>query len=338
MMGERILFCPNCDDDRQVKVVERRESYPVRSEEIEILSKVAVCVHCGEGVPDEELDDVTLQLAYETYRRKHDLLGPDEIVGLREKYGLSQRAFARLLGWGEATIARYESGKLPDKAHNVTLKNLRDPMQMERFLETHGDVLTTREREHLEKHLHQLGEKSLAQRVEKAIILSSDRMPSIYNGYRPLALMRLAHMIVFFAERTELWKTTLMKLMFYADYLHFKSYAVSISGASYARLPNGPAIHQYKYVLPALEDDGYFRLRPEERGPYEGEVILPTTGFDPSLFSEIELKTMDAVVSKLGRLSAADLSNLSHQEEAWKEVPTGRLIPYSFADSLSLTV
>lgn len=334
----RILFCPNCDEDREVEIIERVESFPVRGEELEVTAKVAVCLSCKEDVPDERLDDATLRSVYETYRKKYGLLSPQEIAEVRESYGLSQRALARLLGWGEATISRYETGKLPDNGHNLALKNLRDPMYMERLLQTNGDALTDRERERVEGHLRRLGEESLAERVERAVLLSSDRRPTIYNGFRPLDLARLANMIVFFAQRTKLWKTSLMKLLYYADHLHFKRYTVSISGASYARLPNGPILDKYKYLLPALEDEGFFAIRPEETGPYEGDVIYPDVDFDASLFSDIELETMREVAERLAHLSASDISKLSHEEDAWRKVETGGLIPYSYADTLSLTV
>lgn len=41
----------------------------------------------------------------------------DEIVAIRESYGLSQVDLAKLLGWGEATISRYESKAIQDEAY-----------------------------------------------------------------------------------------------------------------------------------------------------------------------------------------------------------------------------
>lgn len=40
-------------------------------------------------------------------------LTPQDIKDIRAKYGLSQRSFARLLGLGEASLARYEKGQKP---------------------------------------------------------------------------------------------------------------------------------------------------------------------------------------------------------------------------------
>ena len=43
-------------------------------------------------------------------RREARLLTPDEIRDGREKLGLTQKQFANLLGVGEATVSRWETG------------------------------------------------------------------------------------------------------------------------------------------------------------------------------------------------------------------------------------
>ena len=50
----------------------------------------------------------------------------DQIVAIREMYGLSQVDLARLLGWGEATISRYESKAIQDEAYDNMLRIIRE--------------------------------------------------------------------------------------------------------------------------------------------------------------------------------------------------------------------
>jgi hypothetical protein len=45
-----------------------------------------------------------------------------------------------------------------------------------------------------------------------------------------------------------------MKLLFYADFLHFKLNEVSITGARYAHAPHGPVPDQFETWLTALVD------------------------------------------------------------------------------------
>jgi putative zinc finger/helix-turn-helix YgiT family protein len=334
MLPQR-LYCGNCDSEEKVLVIERQETIEVRKEPIEVYAQVAVCENCGEDVPCEQLDDATLEQAYNIYRRKHQLLSPEEIKDIRTKYGLSQRAFARLLGWGEATISRYEAGKLPDKGHNLRLQDYRSPMVMQQLLVKNGNTLSPVERERVEESLYKLGEQVFIEGVERMVMLASEQKPSIYNGYRMLDLERLAHLIIYFAENIRpLSKTALMKLLFYTDFLHFREYSVSVTGASYAKLPYGPVPDNYKYLLSVLEDKGYFALELESFRCYEGEVFKPVVKFDPTLFSPDELATMKRVTEKLGGKSASDLSQLSHEEDAWKDAEPSSRIPYTFADAL----
>lgn len=91
------LFCHVCDDYREVNIVKRNEVYRVRDEEIEIEAQVCICETCGEELLDKELDETNIEKAFEKYRKIHGLLPPNKIKAMREAYGLSQRAFSKLM-------------------------------------------------------------------------------------------------------------------------------------------------------------------------------------------------------------------------------------------------
>ena len=76
---------------------------------------------------------------------------PQSIVKLRKSYGLSQQAFARLLGIGEATLNRYEKGAVPSKANANLLRAATIPEFMAGCLEREGGSLSPRQRESVEK-------------------------------------------------------------------------------------------------------------------------------------------------------------------------------------------
>lgn len=140
-------FCPECDASREVTVTERKETYPVRGEDITVTANVAVCTTCESDVWDNELDEGNINHAYDVYRQIHKVPTALDIKALRNKYGLSQRAFARLLGWGEATVARYEAGSLPDLGQSMVLRLIDDPKVFGRYLELNGNALTEEESE-----------------------------------------------------------------------------------------------------------------------------------------------------------------------------------------------
>lgn len=325
-----VKFCPVCGQEQSCRIETGPKKYKVRGQEVTIEAPVCICDICGTELLDEDSTDKRLRLIYEEYRLQNDIISPEQIAEIRADYGLSQRALSKLLGWGPITIQRYEKGAIPDEAHNLVLKSLRDPIYMKHVLETRGTVLEARRRESVENALEEVNRT-----VQIETIIGSTQ-PSLENGFRKLDFNRFAHMIVFFATQCPpLWKTKLMKLLFYSDFSHYRNYALSISGAHYARLPRGPVPHRYDALLGLLEEEGIIELQPDFCGDYEGEVIVPKMQFNQMLFSDDELDTLKAISANLGGNSARVLSELSHQERAWQDNRTGNIISYDYADELS---
>lgn len=78
-----------------------------RSYRVEIPAlTVPQCTHCQALSIDDEAD----RQISEAFRREARLLSPEEIRRGREKLGLTQKQFASLLGVGEATVSRWETG------------------------------------------------------------------------------------------------------------------------------------------------------------------------------------------------------------------------------------
>ena len=74
-----------------------------------------------------------------------------DIKDIREKYGLSQKSFANLLGLGEASIARYEKGHKPSKANANLIRAAKIPRFIMDCLQRDGDVLSAKERDNVQK-------------------------------------------------------------------------------------------------------------------------------------------------------------------------------------------
>jgi putative zinc finger/helix-turn-helix YgiT family protein len=109
-------FCPSCGTDRPVGIARRKETYTFRGQPIEIDAEYTQCEECSEEYLTDRQAQDNLDRVKETYRREHDLVGPAEIREIRRRYGVGQKAFSKLLGFGEATIASYEGGEVPTEA------------------------------------------------------------------------------------------------------------------------------------------------------------------------------------------------------------------------------
>lgn len=85
----------------------------------------------------------------------HDLTAQD-IKRIREKYGLTQQGFARLLGLGDASVVRYENGQTPSKANANLIRAAENPEFVADCLKRDGDLLSVGQREKTEKIVYAL--------------------------------------------------------------------------------------------------------------------------------------------------------------------------------------
>ena len=155
-----------------------------------------------------------------------------------------------------------------------------------------------------------------------------------YSGFKKLDLAKLFNAIIYFCKGGVL-KTKMNKLLFYADFKHFKDYAISITGARYAHIPFGPAPDQYTYYLATLLEDG--AIKAEEIVYTEeaiGERFVSGKEPDLSLFSDSELKILASVKDHFKKFTAKKITEFSHQEKGYRETQTGHLISYAYAEDL----
>lgn len=338
ILKEDFIFCGGCEKKVGFHLLDKKEVYPVKGEPIEIDARVAVCDECGEEIFHPVYDRINQENAFNVYRKKHNLLLPSEIVEIREMYGLSQRKLSKLLGWGDITIQRYEAGSLPDDAHNLLLKLLKEPDNMGIILEQGRDKLKPKDVEKIksiiQEHLMANRDKKLEQCVINHSLLNRE---DISSGFKKFDLERVAAMILFFSENIpDLFKTKLMKCLWFADMLNFKRYAVGISGMQYIHFQHGPVPKAYQYILGLLEEKELIEIASKPIGEFEGEVIVPVERFDESIFNLDELETLSDICEKFKLFTTRQISDFSHEERGYKETRKNEVISYEFAESLSI--
>ncbi|MEW6586709.1 MAG: type II TA system antitoxin MqsA family protein, partial [Nitrospirota bacterium] len=241
-------ICPFCEQERVLDHVTKPENINVRGELIEVESEFLTCLSCGNTFDDPQSEFDPLVPAYREYRKRHGLTQPEEIRQFRKRYGLTQSEFSAILGWGIATLNRYENGALQSEAHEKTLRLSMKPENFLRLIEETPSALNEEKRKRLTEELRKEEEEALS--FERVIELHFGRYePDEFSGYKKLELSKLFNTIVFFCKEPGVMKTKLNKLLFYADFRHFKEYAVSITGARYAHIPFGPAPDNYDYYF-----------------------------------------------------------------------------------------
>jgi hypothetical protein len=140
-------------------------------------------------------------------------------------------------------------------------------------------------------------------------------------------LAAAAHYVIFSREPSELGKTKLAKVLWYADVLMYRAHGRTISGASsaekrqYGPVPVGffEAIDQLKADLKIIE-----RAQPTWAGIRVEYVWLE----EPNLegFSGEEVAMLDHAAATVCPHSAGRVSDATH-DALWDEIPLGGKIP-----------
>ncbi len=330
-------FCPHCEVERELELLSTSRDYEIRGEHITVQVEEYKCTECGNLFDSPDSYPDPLDIAYREYRRKHQMLQPEDINDLRKSIGLTQQELAKLLGWGGATLSRYENGALQDGAHDTTLRLLRDSKNVLRLIEANPLSISSDKLPKIISNLNGLideGELSFRQIYERRF---GGYSADIFSGYRRLDLDKLFGSILFFCSNSETVKTKLNKLLFFSDFKHFKEYSVSITGSRYAHLPYGPAPDRYPFYIAALnEDERAITIEERYFNDYPGEVLVALKSPDLSIFNQSELEVMSFVNELLSKHSAKALSDLSHQERGYFETSDGDLISYDYADYLKV--
>lgn len=148
-------YCDICEKETDTYIKEVEDIFQVKEEQIKTVIHVRICKACGNEVFDEELEKENETTIYKIYRERKGLLFPEEIKLIRMKYDMSQSAFARILGFGEKTITRYERGAIQDVAHDNLIRLMSDEKNMKILYQKNKSCLNIKEQLKIEEALYQ---------------------------------------------------------------------------------------------------------------------------------------------------------------------------------------
>ncbi len=333
------MDCPLCDRKHDVEERIRTVSIIIKGEKTLYDETYYLCVNADDEENEFETGLMTnrnLLNARNSYRRNHGLLTSDEIVSIRENYSLSQVDLARLLGWGEATISRYESKAIQDEAYDTMLRLVKDnPLKALEFLKKNSNKFTNSKFKEIKscivEKLDSYGKEFLTRQSFEGEYANFDK-PSDYNGYVTLNIDKIEASISYIAEKvTDLFKVKLMKMIWYADALSYKIYGFAITGLVYKHNDMG-ALPVGHYSLMNLEN---LDVREEVSYNYDSIIhIYPSKNMNYDVLSVEDKKVLDIVIEKFKSFRTKEIVEYMHEEKAYKETRQGDIIPFSLAKEI----
>ncbi|MCX7903265.1 MAG: DUF4065 domain-containing protein [Caloramator sp.] len=333
------VYCPNCNEYVEYKVKQNLiKEY--KGKEVNIVENIAYCKKCGEDLFVEKIEEDNLKRLYEKYRQVADLINPEQIIKLREKYGLSQRELGAILGWGKMTINRYERGGLPSQSHSDLLKLM---LEDEEFFKEKVEEAYNKGRisnKTYNKINNKLGDNIKFQKKKYIINLLSHE-ENIYNGYKKFDFEKVENLIAYLADKiNELYQTNLNKLLWYIDFIYYKHYVTSITGLRYVKFYYGPVIEKRGYVELLNYPSEKFIIEEQESIDGTSTIlkIKSNKNYDLSMFEHEEIKVINKVIDKFKNVNCKEISKISHEEVAWLETPFNELISYDYADNLKIDI
>ncbi|HQQ12656.1 MAG TPA: DUF4065 domain-containing protein [Bacteroidales bacterium] len=310
-----------------------------RKEEFEIVYHYYACTESGETFTSEQLDNLNMNQLYNQYRVKFNLPFPHKIKSIREKYDIPVSKMSEVLGFGANSYRNYEAGEVPSQS-NARLIQLADDAHEFKKLLTLSNAYDGNAKNKIFRKLDSIIQEQnhLKQQLEIEGYLIDQKAVNSFTGYMQPDLAKFAEMVVFFTERLQPWKTKLNKLLFYADFGMFRNTIYSISGIQYQAISLGPVPYKFQSIFEYLANnddvDVYYTNFPDGN---IGEQFKPNANrkFNPKLFNELELETLEAVAERFKKTSTTEIIEMSHREKAWIEnEKEKRIIDYKYSFDL----
>jgi putative zinc finger/helix-turn-helix YgiT family protein len=264
---------PDCPNGHGVmKVARTDKKIMFRDMAITVAAEQYRCPTCGFGAATVEQAAAAQKALADAYRKRVGLLTAQQIADGRKKMGLTQGELAERANIGIASIKRWEGTTIQSRSMDRLLRAALGG-------EICGDPCS--------------GNRSFSVARIKLVL----RQFEVELG-RPI--LKKGDKMLFAS-----------KYAWYADAVAYRETGQSMTGSTYAALPYGPQLNNYRDLL---------------------VTILKADEASAEPLTEEERR----IISRIARTFPRDrmVYNAAHREPAWKEKETGAMIPYSDAASV----
>jgi len=264
----------NCPNGHGKMVVKKtKKGVNFRGVKITVPVEQYVCTICGVEASTVEQAASLQKVISDAYRKATNLLTGEEIVEKRKKLKLTQEALAKRMNVGIASIKRWEGGTIQSKSMDHALRIALEG-------QSPGDSCTGNRTFSIPRI--KLVLKEFESVLGKRILKKNDKM--------------------LFAA----------KYLWYADMVAHRERGEGLTGSTYAALPYGPQLNNYKDLIEDIIEADESRAE-------------PLSSEEKRIIARIAMKFPEERM----------VYDAAHKEKVWKKQPNGAIIPYT--DSAELT-
>jgi len=256
----------------EVRVKKVKKKVTFRGVNFMVPVEEYVCRVCGAEAGTPQQTGAIQKTISDAYRRAVNMLTGDEIVEKRKKLRLTQDALAKRMNVGIASIKRWEGGTIQSKSMDHALQ----------------------------------------------IALGDRAVGDSFTGNRAFSIPRIKLVLREFESilgRHILKKNDRMlfaaKYLWYADMVAHRETGESMTGSTYAALPYGPQLNNYKDLIDDI-------------------IGADESKAEPLSAEEKRIITRIAMKFSQERM----VYNAAHKEKIWKRQPNGAIIPYTDSPEL----
>jgi len=263
-----------CPNGHGKMVIEKLDkSVNFRGMDIAFQTEHNVCPVCGIEAGTTNQTAATQRAISDAYRQKVNLLTGKEIREGRKKLKLSQEALAKQMNVGIASIKRWEGGLIQTKAMDRALR-----------LALQGQIP---------------GDNYTGNRT-----FSIPRIKLVLRQFESILGKRILK------KRDKMLFAA--KYLWYADMVAFRELGESMTGSTYAALPYGPQLNNYRDLIDEIKNA------------------------DESM-AECLSQEEKRVISKIAMTFPEEqmVYDAAHRETIWRKKGAGAIIPYSDSAELA---
>ena len=258
---------------KEMTVKKSEKKLSFRGAQLSVPVEQFVCSECGEEAGTVEQTAAIQRSIADAHRKSVGLLTGREIVEGRKKLNLTQDDLAKKMSVGIASIKRWEGAGIQSKSMDQALRSALHGQNT-------GDSCT--------------GNRSFSLPRIKLVFVELEKI----LGRK---LLKKNDKMLFAA-----------KYLWYADMIAHRETGQSMTGATYAALPLGPQLNNYRDLIEFIMKAASSKAE-------------PLTPEEKRILTRIAMKFPQELM----------VYNAAHREQAWKGKAKGSLIPYT--DSSELT-